>query len=122
MNLETESEPLLLTVPETARLLHVGKNTVYEMAVRNELPSIKVGRLVRIPRDRLVTWVHAKSRHEDAPHGLDSSSRVEADSAPLRGCVMAVRKRGKGWLVAVELGRDPVTGRRRSELSTSPAS
>ena len=32
---------------------------------------------------------------------------------------MAIRKRGKGWLVTVELGRDPVTGRRRRAYLTA---
>jgi len=33
---------------------------------------------------------------------------------------MGVRKRGKGWLVTVEMGRDPTTGRRRRTYLTAP--
>ena len=45
------------SIDETCEILGVGRNTVYEALRRNELPKIKVGRWVVIPKaalDRLV--------------------------------------------------------------------
>jgi len=44
---------LFLTVKETARLLKVPQQFVYELARRNEIPTVKVGRHIRVPRGAL---------------------------------------------------------------------
>lgn len=44
---------LLLTVPEAARRLSVGRTTLYTMLRGGELASIAVGQLRRIPIDSL---------------------------------------------------------------------
>ena len=41
---ENGSAPLLISVPEAARLLSIGKNLCYEMIAVGTLPSIKIGR------------------------------------------------------------------------------
>jgi|PlaIllAssembly_1097288.scaffolds.fasta_scaffold1929911_2 excisionase family DNA binding protein len=43
------SGDLFLTVKETARLLKVPQQFVYELARRNEIPTVKVGRHIRVP-------------------------------------------------------------------------
>jgi excisionase family DNA binding protein len=45
--------PDVLTVPEAARLLRLGRNTVYEAVRRGELPSVRVGRRLLIPKPAL---------------------------------------------------------------------
>ena len=40
----------LLTVQETAELLRINKNTVYEMIKRGELPHYKIGKQIRVRR------------------------------------------------------------------------
>ncbi len=42
--------PELLTPDEVRAFLGVGRNTVYEMLRRNEIRSVRLGRLIRIPR------------------------------------------------------------------------
>jgi excisionase family DNA binding protein len=42
-------EPLLLTIVEAARLLSVGRTTVYELMERGELRSVHIGRACRVP-------------------------------------------------------------------------
>jgi excisionase family DNA binding protein len=37
------------TVAEVARMLRIGKNAAYDMISNNEIPSVRVGRLLRIP-------------------------------------------------------------------------
>jgi len=48
-----EDLPLLLTVPEAAKVLRVGVSRAYEMAQRGEIPAVRIGRRIRIPREEL---------------------------------------------------------------------
>ena len=41
---------LALTVEEAGRLLGIGRNTAYEAARRGELPTIRMGRRLLVPR------------------------------------------------------------------------
>ena len=41
---------LVLTVPEAARALRIGRNQAYLAVRRGEIPSIKIGRRVLVPR------------------------------------------------------------------------
>jgi len=50
-------EPLLLRPVEAARLLGIGRSKLFDMLARNELPVIRLGRCVRIPRRELALWV-----------------------------------------------------------------
>jgi excisionase family DNA binding protein len=51
------SERLLLRAEETAELLGVGRSKVWELIWTRELPAIRIGRLVRIPRSELERWI-----------------------------------------------------------------
>ena len=55
------TEPLLLTVKETAALLNIGKNQAYELIAQGVIPSMNFGRSIRVPRNRLVAWVEENS-------------------------------------------------------------
>jgi excisionase family DNA binding protein len=37
------------TVDEVAEMLRISRNAVYDMVARKEIPSVKAGRLLRIP-------------------------------------------------------------------------
>jgi excisionase family DNA binding protein len=47
----------LLRVEEAARVLGIGRTKAFEMVARRELPVIRMGRLVRIPRAALDAWI-----------------------------------------------------------------
>jgi excisionase family DNA binding protein len=47
----------LLTVEETAAYLRVGRGLAYELIRRGELPAVRLGRLVRVPRAALEAFV-----------------------------------------------------------------
>jgi excisionase family DNA binding protein len=50
-------EPAVYTVGETAKLLRKGRNAIYEAVARGELPALRLGNSIRIPRraiDRLL--------------------------------------------------------------------
>ena len=53
--------PLLLDAAGAAQLLSLTRAHVCEMARRGEIPAVRVGRSVRIPRDRLLVWIHERT-------------------------------------------------------------
>ncbi|MEK4242052.1 helix-turn-helix domain-containing protein [Janibacter indicus] len=57
----TMAEKLLMTVAEAAEALNVGKSAVYDLIRMNRLPSVKIGRLRRIPVSAVREYVAAVS-------------------------------------------------------------
>jgi excisionase family DNA binding protein len=51
--------PLTLTVDEAAEVLRIGKNTAYAAVADGSLPSVRIGRVIRIPRDALAAVLGA---------------------------------------------------------------
>jgi len=51
------AERLLLRVEEVAKLLAVGRTTVYTLVSAQKLPVVRIGRSLRIPRDGLLRWI-----------------------------------------------------------------
>lgn len=49
--------PAFLTVPEAARVLRLKRSTAYELVRQGAIPSIRLGRQIRVPRDRLLAWL-----------------------------------------------------------------
>ena len=60
----------LLSVKGAARMLGMCDATVYQMAKRGELPTVRIGRSVRIPATALAQWIRANVRN-DAPSASD---------------------------------------------------
>ena len=58
--IDSSDEPLLLRVEEVARLLGVGRTTVYALVAAQKLPVVRIGRSVRIPREALEQWIREK--------------------------------------------------------------
>lgn len=44
------SDRLVYTVPEAGQLLGLGRNAAYEAAKRGDIPTIRMGRLLRVPK------------------------------------------------------------------------
>lgn len=74
-----ELTPLLLSVPQTARLLGVGTTLCWEMVHTGQLSSVRIGRRVLIPRAVVeqLAGVHAfePMRHDRSEVG-DASSQA----------------------------------------------
>ena len=51
--------PPVLTVEETAAFLRIGRNKAYDLVRTSVIPSITLGRSIRIPRDALLRWLDA---------------------------------------------------------------
>lgn len=52
--------PLMLTVPELARLLRVSRNTAYKYVKDGNIKSVVVCRQIRIPKSELLPMFAAK--------------------------------------------------------------
>ncbi len=63
-------EPLLLKAPEVAKLLGLGRSKVFAMVAAGELPVIRIGRSVRIPRQALERWIRDQTM--DVRQGADT--------------------------------------------------
>ena len=48
------SERITMTVEEAAALLGISRNTAFRAVRAGDLPSIRIGRRILVPRDRLL--------------------------------------------------------------------
>lgn len=55
------AEALLLTVREAAALMRVGRDTTYALVAEGRIPSIRLGRQIRIPRGALVAHLEREA-------------------------------------------------------------
>ena len=72
-----------LSAVDVAKMLHVSKNTVYEMIRRGEINSYKVGRKIRFTQEDVDGYI-ARSRHEKQ---ISPVSSVSAQSSLLNGTI-----------------------------------
>ena len=74
-------EPLLLKATEAGKLLGLGRSKVFAMVAAGELPSVRIGRSVRIPREALERWVRGQTTEvvdrNDAVIPMDVRLRLE---------------------------------------------
>ena len=55
------SSALTLTVEEAATYLGISRNSAYEAVRRGEIPNIRIGGRIVIPRRRFLDWLGAGS-------------------------------------------------------------
>ena len=58
------SMPLVLTIPDVAETLQIGRSAAYALARSRELFTIKVGSQIRVPRSALVAYLKAEAEVE----------------------------------------------------------
>ncbi len=58
-NQDNVSDSLVLTPIETAKLLRIGRGTVYEQIKCGAIPSIRMGRKILVPRAALMRMLEA---------------------------------------------------------------
>lgn len=66
MRKDVGDEPALLRVEQVAAQLGVNRSTVFELLKRGELPVLRIGRLVRIPRKALDAWIEGRTELPEA--------------------------------------------------------
>ena len=60
-------ERLLLKPVEVTQVLGIGRSLVYELIARKEIPSVRIGRCIRVPADSLQRWLkdQEKGQYKD---------------------------------------------------------
>lgn len=53
---------LLVRPEDAARMLSLGRGTVYGMIASGELPAVRLGRAVRVPMDALRRWIDEQTQ------------------------------------------------------------
>ena len=49
--------PLMLSVPDVAKVLGISRAGAYELAHRKEFPSMKLGSRIIVPKDKFLRWI-----------------------------------------------------------------
>lgn len=64
-------DKLLLTIPEAAAQLGLGRSKIYQLLGEGILPVVRIGRAVRIPRQALEDLVARLQEEAAAEEGAD---------------------------------------------------
>ncbi len=64
MTLNTDDGCLVLTVPEAGKVLGMGRNAAYEAARRGDIPTIRIGKLIRVPKAALAQILERACRSD----------------------------------------------------------
>lgn len=65
----------LLTLPETADLLHVSIRTLHRMIRKDDLPAFKVGGQWRLRESQLTRWIQRREELSNGAENTGSDSR-----------------------------------------------
>jgi excisionase family DNA binding protein len=60
-------EKLLLRPAEVSELTGVGKSKTYELIAAGVIPSVRIGKSVRVPADALKRWIDELQGREPEP-------------------------------------------------------
>ena len=64
------NEPDVLTVPEAAKLLRIGKNQAYELVRNGRLGAIKLGKKIIVPKLSLIDFCRNEGDKERADRAV----------------------------------------------------
>jgi excisionase family DNA binding protein len=80
----------LLTVPEAARLLRISRNLAYELVAQRQIPALRLGRAIRVPRHALIEWI---VRSADTPFaGQDGNVARQAPARTVETAAASVAR------------------------------
>lgn len=57
-------QPLLLTIPQVAKTLNLGRTKVYHLIATKQLPVMHFGRAVRVSSSSLKRWIEQQEQHD----------------------------------------------------------
>lgn len=57
---ELEQLPDVLTISELQKVLRIGRSTAYRLIKTKELPCVRIGRSIRIPKEYIREFVEAQ--------------------------------------------------------------
>lgn len=76
-------EPLVYTVEEAAAALRIGRTAAYEAARRGQIPVVRIGRSLRVPRHQLDALLGLKD--SDAPVRSRGDAKLGEGTADASG-------------------------------------
>ena len=53
--------PLMLSVPEVAKVLGISRAGAYELVRSDIFPKIRIGNRIVVPRDKFIAWIDAQT-------------------------------------------------------------
>jgi prophage regulatory protein len=68
-------EKLLLKPSEVTQILGIGRSLVYELIARKEIPSVRLGRCIRVPTESLQRWLRDQENYQS--NGSKESQRQD---------------------------------------------
>lgn len=54
----------LLTLSEAAKRLRIGRTHAYRLAARHDIPTVRLGRALRVPARALAQWIEEHTQRE----------------------------------------------------------
>lgn len=57
-----EGDRLLLRVSEASKQLSISRSQLYQLIAARKVPSVRIGRAVRVPYADLITWIKSQDR------------------------------------------------------------
>jgi excisionase family DNA binding protein len=60
-----DNKPIVLTVPEVARTLGLSRGKTYALIGSGEIPSLRLGRSIRVPEYRFRQWLEGTASDTD---------------------------------------------------------
>lgn len=69
-------EKILLKPAEAAKVLGVGRSLIYELIAQRKIPSVRLGRCLRIPTESLNTWlkIQEKQRQDGGQEAVGTAT------------------------------------------------
>jgi excisionase family DNA binding protein len=68
-------EKILLKPTEAAQVLGIGRSLIYELIAQRKIPSVRLGRCLRIPTVSLNAWLKMEeNQRQDSGHQADGTA------------------------------------------------
>jgi excisionase family DNA binding protein len=113
---DAPEEDELLTVDEVATLLKINSQTVRNRIDAGDLPSVRLGRRVRVQRsvlEQLIGWQHGELAHPEVPRPHDPTTEPPLD---LDAAAAALEQIGTGFVkLGAAIRTERPRGRRNRE-------
>ena len=88
------SDTLTYRIAEVARLLGIGRNSAYEAAKRGDIPSIRIGKRLLVPRAALHRQLDGDGHKPDKNTGVEKPHKTQTAAAKTPEAVDRIVERG----------------------------
>lgn len=65
-----ESIPRVLNAEQLAGILGISRAGAYQLLHREDFPTLRIGKRMLVPRDKLMLWIDRNSGGRENVHGL----------------------------------------------------